>query len=519
MNKKAPQLGQTAAEPRTTNRPLVLASVMLGMFMGAIEATIVATAMPSIVGDLGGFSLFSWVFSVFLLMQAVTIPIYGKLADLFGRKPVFTFGVIVFLVGSILCGLSGSMKLLIIYRIIQGIGAGAIQPIAMTIVGDIYSIEERGKIQGYLASVWGISSVIGPTIGGIFVEYVNWAWVFWVNIPIGILAIAGLLLYLHEKVEKKKHDIDYLGSALLFLSISALMISLVLGGVAWPWFSTPILLLMGLFVVSIAAFIVQERRAKEPMMPFSLWKHPLIAVCNVASLTTGALMIGVSTFLPTFVQGVMERSPTTAGFVLAAMSIGWPLASTFGGRYMMRIGFRPTAIAGGVVLIIGSMMFTLLKPEQGPLLAAIASFLIGVGMGLSTTTFIVAVQGSVDWKSRGIATASNMFMRILGTTIGAALLGSVLNSRLHHYMAGKQADIDYNLDISLTNELMDPVKRSMLPSDVVQVAQDGLTIGLHTVYIGVVILAVVSFVLILLLPKPGKKAEPVVASDPAPAKG
>ncbi|MEB3100873.1 MDR family MFS transporter [Ferviditalea candida] len=499
---------QTAGKSASgTKRPLVLASVMIAMFISAIEATIVATAMPSIVADLGGFSLFSWVFSGFLLMQAIFVPIYGKLADLFGRKPVFYMGVAVFLIGSILCGFAGSMTQLIIFRFIQGIGAGAIQPIAMTIVGDIYTIEERGKIQGYLASVWGFASVVGPTLGGIFVEYVHWSWVFWVNIPLGIISILGLTLFLHERVEKKPHSIDYPGSALLFVAISALMVLLIQGGVHWPWVSAPVLLLTIVSLIGIVLFFLRENRASEPIMPLSIWKNRLIALCNIGSLTTGIVMIGVSAFLPTFVQGVMERTPTTAGFVLAMMSVGWPLSSTIGGRFLVRVGFRRMALLGGFMLIIGSLFFLVLKPEQGPLMAGLATFLIGVGMGLSTMTYLVAVQSSVDWQTRGVATASNMFMRILGTTLGASILGGILNSRLNAFLLGHQDKVNSRLDISLTNQLLDPAARRQLAPSVVRIMQDGLTNALHSVYIGIFILAAVTLLLVLFLPKPGSRAE------------
>jgi EmrB/QacA subfamily drug resistance transporter len=486
---------------KETRRPFVLAAVMLAMFMAAIEATIVATAMPSIVAELGGFSLFSWVFSVYLLMQVITIPIYGKLSDLFGRIPVFTVGVIIFLIGSILCGFAETMTMLIIFRLIQGVGAGAVQPIAMTIVGDMYSIEERAKIQGYLAGVWGVSSVIGPALGGFFVIYTDWAWVFWVNIPIGIISILGLLFFLKEDVEKKKHQIDFLGIGLLFVSIGALMIIFVRGGVAWPWFSMPIMLLWGLFILGFIAFIFQEKRALEPVVPLSIWKHPVIVVANVASLTSGALLMGVTTFLPTYVQGVMERTPMEAGFALAMMSIGWPLASTFAGRFMLKVGFRLTAICGGLMLIIGAVFFVVLRPEYGPVWAAAGSFMVGVGMGLATTTFVVSVQSSVEWKQRGVATASNMFMRTMGTAIGASLLGGILNTRMVSYFNDHPQQAELALDIDLINEVLEPETRSALSEQTVNIVQEGLTLSLRGVYIGVLILAVVSFLIILLWPK------------------
>lgn len=492
---------QSKAVGEKDKRPFILAAIVLAMFMAAIEATIIATALPSIIGDLGGFALLSWVFSAYLLMQAVTIPVYGKLADLFGRKPVFIFGIVVFMIGSILCGLAQSIQMLILFRLIQGLGAGAVMPIATTIVGDIYSLEERAKIQGYLASVWGISSIAGPLLGGFFVEYLHWSWVFWVNIPLGIVAIIGILTFLHEEIEKKKRSIDYIGASLFFVSISSLMLLLVQGGVTWPWTSTPVILLMILFGCSLPLFIWQEKRAPEPLMPLGIWKNRLISVSNIASLTTGAILVGVSSFLPTFVQGVMKQSPIVAGFTLATMSIGWPIASTFAGRMYLKIGFRTTAILGGVALLIGAFFFVTLQASYGPVWAGIGSFFIGVGMGLTTTTFVVSIQSSVDWKTRGVATASNMFMRIMGGMVGVALLGGILNSRMSKYLKIEGAELGLALDLDVTHMLLDPIQRDTLTPGALQVLRDGLSVSLHSVYWGVFILAILSFVLILTLPK------------------
>lgn len=490
------------ATRRTTRRGLVLAAVMLAMFIGAIEGTIVSTAMPSIVADLSGFSLFSWVFSSFLLIQTITIPLYGKLADLFGRKPVFVFGITVFLIGSLLCGLAETMGWLIAFRFVQGIGAGAIMPIATTIVGDIYPGEERGKIQGYLSSVWGISSIIGPTAGGLIVQFADWSWVFWCNIPIGILSTMLVSLYLHEPVEKKKRALDINGAWMLFSATSLVMVLLIFGGVEWPW-QSPVTYGLGvLALLLLAVFIRWEKRVQEPIMPLFLWKHPFIAVSNAASLTTGIVLMGISAFLPTYVQGVMELSPTAAGFTLATMSIGWPLASTFGGRMLHRIGFRPMAVTGGIVLVAGASVFLLLKSWPTPYLAAAGSFLVGVGMGLSSTTFVVGVQSSVGWQHRGAATASNMFMRSLGTSIGTALLAGILNANLLAHFQREQPGVpDYALDLNITNRLLDPVQREAIPAHALDVVQTGLSQSLNTVYYVVAGFAALSLLLICVLPR------------------
>lgn len=485
---------------KRTRRPLVLASIMLAMFMGAIEGTIVATAVPAIVGDLGGFSLYSWVFSAYLLMNTVTVLIYGKLSDLFGRKPVIIIGIVIFLIGSVLCGLAGTMKQLIIFRLIQGFGAGAVMPIATTIVGDIYTTEERAHIQGYLSSVWGISAIMGPAVGGILVQYASWRYIFWVNIPLGLLSMAGIWLFLHENVHKKKPDIDYRGAVLLTVSVSAFLILLVEGGVGWAWLSPQALGMGALVVAGFFLFVLQERKASEPLMPFDIWKERSIFIPNIVSLTTGIMLIGISSFLPAFVQGVMERSPTVAGFALTAMSIGWPLASASAGWLLLRIGFRTTSLLGGCSLVIGGLLFVLMAPVSGPVWAASASFFVGVGMGLTSTSFIVAIQSSVSWERRGIATAANMFMKNLGSTIGAALLGGILNNRILSYFRG-QGEEGRNFTLDSTNALLNETERKSLSLPVKHMLQEGLTVSLHAVYYAVLGFAALSLLFILFLPK------------------
>jgi len=486
---------------KKTRRPFVLASLIIAMFMAAIEGTIVATAMPSIVSDLGGFTLYSWVFSSFLLMNAVTTMIYGKLSDLFGRKPIYMFGVSIFLIGSILCGFATSMVMLVVFRFIQGLGAGAVQPIAATIVGDMYTIEERAKIQGYLSSVWGISAIIGPLAGGLIVRFSDWAWIFWMNVPLGIIGMIGVGLFLHENVEKQKQSIDYIGSSLFFISVSALMILFIEGGVDWDWLSLPTLVLVMLFVLGLAAFLFREAKATSPMMPLGLWRNRLIAVANVATLTSGAIMIGLSSFLPTYVQGVMGYSAIVAGFTLTVMSVGWPLASTFTGYIFLKIGFRMTAMIGGASLVIGSVFFITLDASKGPVWAGIGSFIIGIGMGMTATTFIVAIQNHVDWKTRGVATASNMFMRMIGSSLGAALLGGILNSRLNKYLTQNNTQVDQSLSASSINTILDSSYPSNMSQESLAILEDGLAHSLKSVYWGIFIFAIVTLLLTIFLPK------------------
>ena len=482
---------------KETNRPLVLISVMLAMFVSAVEATIVTTAMPAIASELGGFSRYSWIFSSYLLMSTVTVLIYGKLADLFGRKPILFIGLTIFLVGSILCGFATSMEQLILFRLIQGLGAGAVMPIATTIVGDIYTTEERAKVQGYLSSVWGISAVLGPAIGGGIIYYFTWEYVFWINIPLGILAMIGIGLFLHEPEREKKVSIDYKGAILLTGSLSAILFWLVEGGQSFGRWS---LVSIGLIFVGISFFILfvfVERAAKDPLMPFSIWKNPVILYANLVSFTTGFILIGISTYLPTFVTGVMEQPAIIAGFTLTAMSIGWPLASSAAGHLLIRYGTFTVAFIGGLSLIVGATLFVIMSASSGPLWAAVSSFFIGIGMGLTTTSFVVTIQGAVPRKMRGSATAANMFMRNFGNTVGAAFFGAILNFTLMNYFTGTNTDFGLD-DVNLL--LTEDARQSIAASEahLLQGALDG---SLQWVYIGVLFFAIVSTLLILRIPR------------------
>jgi EmrB/QacA subfamily drug resistance transporter len=397
---------------------------MAATFMAAVEGTIVATAMPTIAAQLGDFHLFSWVFSAYLLPQAVSVPIYGRLSDLYGRRRIFYVGAGLFLAGSTLCGFAHDMPMLIAFRALQGFGAGAIQPLAYTIVGDIYTPTERAKVQGLLSSVFGVASIVGPSLGAILTQHVGWSAIFWVNLPIGAAAIAMLAAFFHEKPRNRRHRIDYAGAALLTVGGGLLMLALVQGASLEPG------LLAACIVGGAAAMGVlawHERRVAEPMLPFRLWRHRMVALSGLGSFTIGALMMGVVGFLPTYVQTAMGRSALDGGLVLAAMTVTWTVASFAAGYLMIRTSYRATAIAGGLALLAGSLMLLAMTPQSGVLWAGAGALLVGIGMGSSNTTYLVSVQAAVDWHDRGGATSSNMFMRIVGQSVGAALFGAMVN--------------------------------------------------------------------------------------------
>ena len=411
----------------TTHRPLVLAAVMAANFMIAIEATIVSTAMPQIVAQLGGLELYSWVFAAFLLTQTATTVVFGKLSDLKGRKTVILSGIAIFLAGSILCGFAWSMPSLIVFRLIQGVGAGAVQPVAMTVVGDLYSVHERGKIQGWLASVWALSAVIGPLVGGLIIQYWSWSWIFWMNLPIGILASTGFLLYLHEKTTMARGRIDHLSAGVFTIAIAAVMADLTAVSTAGR---TEISIISVIAVVAVAAFVVQERRSPEPMISLELWGRRPIAAVNASSLFAGMVIIGLTTFLPVFVQGVMRKPPLVAGFALSAMVLGWPIGATISSRIWARIGLRPVLRAGAALIPLGALVFVFLRPESPPFAAGVGSAVVGFGMGLSSSASIVLIQEIVEWSERGSVTASYLFARTLGSAFGATAFGAVLNAGL-----------------------------------------------------------------------------------------
>ncbi len=410
-------------------RRLILAAVMMATFMAAVETTIVATAVPTIIADLGHFTLLSWVFAAYLIAQAVSVPIYGRLADIHGRKPVFFAGAALFLVGSTLCGFARGMLPLIVFRLVQGLGAGGVQPVAYTIVGDIYSPAERARVQGLLSGVFGIAAIVGPSLGAVLVEYASWPVVFWVNLPIGAAAIAMLALLYPEPRQSRRHDVDYLGSVLLMVGGGLLMAALVQGGsLGRPLLDACVIGGCG----AVVALVWHERRCAEPMLPLALWRNRVVALGNAGSCAIGAVMIGVSSFLPTYVEGAMGASAIAAGGALGAMSVSWALASFAAARVMIRTSYRQSAMIGGLALVAGNVVLMALTPERGPAWAGVGALVIGIGMGFCNTTFLVSAQAAVGRNERGAATSSNLFMRIVGQTTGAAVFGAVVNAGLLH---------------------------------------------------------------------------------------
>lgn len=411
-----------------SKRGPILISLMLSTGLVAIDSTIVATAVPSIVHDVGGFTSFPWLFSAYLLAQAVSVPVYAKLSDVVGRKPIILVGIGLFLLGSILCGVAWSMPALIAFRVLQGLGAGAVQPMAITIAGDIYSLTERAKVQGYLASVWAVSSVVGPTLGGVFSALGMWRGIFLVNIPLCLLAGWMLLRTFHENVDRVSHKVDYLGAGLLTASLTLIILGALEGGQAWGWTSAISVAVFAGGALLFAVFILVERRAAEPVLPPWVVSRRLLATTALISFGVGAVMLGLTSYVPTFLEGSLSTSPILAGLALAALTIGWPISASQSGRLYLRIGFRKTAMIGITITVIGTAVLALTASAPSVLLVAASCFIVGLGLGLVATPSLIAAQSSVDWNERGVVTGTNLFARSIGSSIGVAVFGAVANT-------------------------------------------------------------------------------------------
>jgi EmrB/QacA subfamily drug resistance transporter len=471
------------------SRRLVLLATMMATFMAAMESSIVATAMPTIVAQLGGFRLFSWAFAAYLLAQAVTIPIYGRLADLYGRKRVFFAGASLFLVASTLCGLAWAMLPLIVFRALQGAGAGAVQPIATTIVGDIYRPEERARIQGYISGVFGIAAIIGPLLGAVLVEHVGWSFVFWLNLPLGAVTFVMFARFFREEREPRRHRIDYLGAGLMMFGAGALMLALVQASNGADATTIALLAIGG--AVALAALAMRERGAAEPILPLRLWRNRVIAIGCFGGFTGGAVMMSLNAFLPAYVQGAMGRSPTAAGLALGAASVSWTFASLAAGRLMIRTSYRLAAGLGALALIAGCLALVALDPASGLFWPTAGSLLIGAGMGFCNTAFLVSTQAAVGWAERGMATSSMMFMRIVGSSVGAAVFGAILNFGIEDRVPGAAGAV---------NRLLEPSARQSLGAADIARLVAAIASSVRTIYLVAAGVAVLSLLLALLLP-------------------
>ncbi len=416
-------------------RWFVTIGVMTGMLLAALEATVVGTAMPTIVAALGGLAHYSWVFSAYLLTSTVTVPVWGKLSDLFGRRRLFQIGVAVFLVGSAACGFSQTMTQLIVSRAVQGLGAGALVPLAMTIVGDIFTLHERAKMQGLFSGVWGVSSIFGPLVGGFITDQLSWRWVFLLNLPVGIAAAIIIGVALREPPRHERPSIDYLGATVLTLAVTILLLVLGATNIATP----RNLILIALVIGSLFWFIHIERRAKDPVVPLALFRNRVVAVAVGVGFLAGIAMFAAITFVPLLAQGVFGATATQAGSFLTPLMLSWVLVSIIGGRLLIRFGSRVLVILGLALMLVGFVALSTFTATTPRMLMVFELILIGAGLGLVMLTLLIASQHSVSREQLGITTSLNQFSRSIGGAIGVAILGAVLAAGLAEFSQNPNA--------------------------------------------------------------------------------
>lgn len=469
----------------------VTAGIITGMFLAALEATVVATAMPTVIASLGGMSRYSWVFSAYLVASTVTVPVWGKLSDLYGRRFLYQVGIVIFLLGSILSGLATSMFLLIVYRALQGLGAGAIVPLGMTIIGEIFTVEERARMQGLFSGVWGLASIIGPLLGGWITDQISWRWVFFVNVPFGVISAIIIGVALREPVRHGKRSIDYAGAALLTISVTMLLLGLVEGGESIATLTSPgnLALLVGA-VVLFAAFIVVERRAEEPIVPLSLFSNRVVTIAVSVGFLAGVAMFGAITYVPLFAQGGRGVTATEAGSLLTPLMLSWVSMSIIGGPLLLRVGYRPMVLTGMAAITAAFAIFWTFG-RTTPRLWLIADLaLLGAGLGLTMLTLLLAVQHSVRRELLGIATSLNQFSRSIGGAVGVAAMGALLALGLHANIVNAARESGGILPVERAvrladnpTALIDPSAREGIGPEALVVLQDSLIESLRPVFL------------------------------------
>lgn len=418
-------------EMSARRRWAVTAGIVTGMFLAALEATVVGTAMPTVIASLGGLNHYSWVFSAYLITSTVTVPVWGKLSDIYGRRLLYQIGIGIFLIGSVLSGMSGSMTQLIVFRAVQGLGAGALVPLGMTIIGDIFTLAERARMQALFSGAWGLASVFGPVVGGFITDKLSWRWVFYINVPIGLATALIIGLSLKEPKRTQAAAIDYAGALVLITAITLLMLGLVEGGANLSTLlSLRNLLLFGAAAALMLLFAVIERRAADPIIPFHLFRNRVVAVSVSAGFLAGVAMFGAISFVPLFAQGALGATATEAGSLLTPLMLSWVGLSIVGGRLLLRVGYRPTCLVGFALLSFGFFLLATYQAGAPRFWLYVDLILIGAGLGLSMLTLLIAVQQSVESNQLGVATSLNQFSRSIGGAVGVAVMGAVLSAGL-----------------------------------------------------------------------------------------
>jgi len=456
----------SAAAPLSRDQLLIVVGMMAALALAALDATVVGTALPTIVGQLGGLAQYGWVFSAYLLTSTTSVPFAAKLADMVGRKPVFLTGLAIFLAASVACGLAWSMTVLIVLRGIQGIGAGAVSTVAFTIIGDAFEPRQRARIQGLFGAVWGVSSVVGPALGGLITTTVGWPWVFELNLPIGL--VAGLVVWrvLHERVERRRRRLDWTGGLLLTVAVICLLLAVSEAPSLFGWVSPPTAGLLAAAVILTALFVRTEQRVPEPIVDLALLRHPVIRPGLLIQALGGLLLFGMISFVPPMIQGVHGKSAFEAGAVVGAMTIGWPIGSLIGGRALIRWGARIVVVIGAALAMTGVAIVTQLEGLEAFWLAMTGPLVTGFGIGLMSVTVMVTIQSSVAWEQRGVATGLTQFSRTIGGTVGVGVMGGILATFVG----------------AASSSILDPAARGGIPAAELAASRASLAAGLTWIY-------------------------------------
>ncbi len=493
-------------------RRLTLVAVTAGMFLASLDGTVVATAMPTVIGDLHGLDHYAWVFTAYLLAEIATIPLWGRFADMYGRKKIFLTGMVIFMVGSMLCGAAGSMLQLVLFRGLQGVGAGCVLPVAQTIVADLYTMEQRPKISMLFSVVFGFGSIVGPLIGGFLTEHLSWRAVFYVNLPVGVFTILMVAFVMIEPLQHRhKHRIDWWGMFTLLGWTGLLVFALESGGRDYGWGSPMIVGAFGASVALLAAFLVIERRVTEPLIPFDLFKIPTLRASNAIGLAIGMVMFGTLSFLPLFVQVVNQSSATQAGRILTPMMLAMVVASPVAARLILKVGYRVLSVAGFAFVLTGTCLLTRLNTSTTEFETGVCMVFIGFGMGIVFLTTILSSQNSVDLPRMGIATGLVNFTRQLGGALGVALAGAVmltsLTSRLAELFPGQHIP---------AGALLSAQTAKAFPAETQDAVRGAFADSLHLVFVTMFVIAIVGAFTALLMPRGKPVVEHVQEMDGHP---
>ena len=473
-------------------RTNLVISMLLVMFLAAVEGTIVTMATPTIAKELQGFELISLVFSVYLLTSAISTPIYGKLADLYGRKHVLSVGILLFLAGSFLCGLSQSMLMLIVFRAIQGLGAGGIFTVTFTIVGDEFPLEERSKIQGGLSTVWGIATLVGPFLGGFLIDMLSWHWIFFINIPFGLLSVVLLQKSLKETFEKKKRSIDYAGTVLLSLAVMALLSIFIFDqSQASGRYSIFAGTAAAVTVLLLLLFYKIERKAKEPIIPFDIFTRTS-AIVNLLSFLIYGILVGIDVYMPLYMQNILGYRPTVSGLAMLPMSLSWLIVSFLLGKLFIRYGGKAVTVTANAVIFIGALLLATLGAASPMLLVLLYGFVLGIGFGGASAAFTIIIQDSVEYGKRGAAVGANSLLRTLGQTIAISIFGNIFNVYISKYFVKQGIE-----GVDSTNLYQASAAHSAISAEQIRLS---LNSSMHVLFITFIFIAGLSLVLSIAMP-------------------